>query len=58
VPQDKKNLLVKPVSPRAVSRGTVIVTPESTGYRYLTLSICMLSRGERFQSDTGPAWAW
>jgi 5-deoxy-D-glucuronate isomerase len=55
VPQDKKNLLVKPVSPTAVSRGTLTVTPESTGYRYLTLSICKLPRGERFQSDTGAA---
>ncbi len=55
MPQDKKNLLVKPVSPTAVSRGTLTVTPESTGYRYLTLSICKLSREQRFQSNTGAA---
>jgi 5-deoxy-glucuronate isomerase len=45
-------LLVKPVS---VTGETLIVTPESTGYQYLTLSIHRLSRGEKFQSETGAA---
>jgi 5-deoxy-glucuronate isomerase len=49
MPQDTKNLLIKPSS---VSGETLLATPESTGYQYLTLSIRKLLRGEKFQSET------
>ncbi len=52
MPQDTKNLLIKPVSSETVSGETLLVTPESTGYQYLTLSIRKLLRGEKFQSET------
>ena len=52
MPQDTKNLLIKPASSKTVSGETLLVTPESTGYQYLTLSIRKLLRGEKFQSMT------
>jgi 5-deoxy-glucuronate isomerase len=42
-------LLIKPT---AVSGETLLATPESIGYQYLTLSIRKLLRGEKFQSAT------
>jgi 5-deoxy-glucuronate isomerase len=50
--QDPKNLLIKPVPFETVSGETLLATPESIGYQYLTLSIRKLARGERFQSET------
>jgi len=50
--QDTKTLLVKPASPETASGETLLVTPESAGYEYLTLSIRRLIRGEKFQSET------
>jgi 5-deoxy-glucuronate isomerase len=47
--QDLKNLLIKPSS---VSGETLLATPQSTGYQYLTLSIRKLLQGEKFQSMT------
>ncbi len=52
MPQDTKDLLIKPVSSGTVSGETLLVMPESTGYQYLTLSIRKLLRGEKFQSET------
>jgi 5-deoxy-glucuronate isomerase len=52
MPQDTKDLLIKPVSSETMSGETLVVTPESTGYQYLTLSIRKLLRGEKFQSET------
>ncbi|HEY2974723.1 MAG TPA: 5-deoxy-glucuronate isomerase [Pyrinomonadaceae bacterium] len=52
MPQDTKDLLIKPVSSETMSGETLLVTPESTGYQYLTLSIRKLLRGEKFQSET------
>ena len=49
MPQDTKHLLIKPTS---VSGETLLLTPESAGYQYLTLSIRKLPRGEKFQSET------
>jgi 5-deoxy-glucuronate isomerase len=49
--QDTKDLLIKPVSSETVSGETLLVTPESTGYQYLTLSIRKLLRGEKFHSE-------
>ncbi len=47
------DLLIKPAASETVSGETLVVTPESTGYQYLTLRIRKLSRGEKFQSETG-----
>jgi 5-deoxy-glucuronate isomerase len=52
MPQDTENLLIKPASSKTVSGETLLVTPESTGYQYLTLSIRKLLRGEKLQSET------
>jgi len=52
MPQDTKNLLIKPTSSKTVPGETLLVTPESTGYQYLTLSIRNLLRGEIFQNET------
>jgi 5-deoxy-glucuronate isomerase len=49
MPQDTKHLLIKPTSE---SGETLLATPESIGYQYLTLSIRKLLRGEKFQSET------
>jgi 5-deoxy-glucuronate isomerase len=54
-PQDTKSLLIKPALSKAGFGETMLVTPESTGYQYLTLSIRRLSRGEKFQCETGAA---
>jgi 5-deoxy-glucuronate isomerase len=52
MPQATKNLLIKPISSETVSGEMLLVTPESTGYEYLTLSIRKMLRGEKFQSET------
>src|SRR5438034_6792068 len=53
MPHYTKDLLIKPV-PSLVSSGeTLVVTPESTGFEYLTLRIRKILRGERFSSETG-----
>jgi len=49
MPQDTKDLLIKPTS---VSGETLLATPQSTGYQYLTLSIRKLLQGEKYQSET------
>lgn len=46
------SLLIKPIPSVAESGETMLVTPESTGFEYLTMSIRKLSRGEKFSSDT------
>ena len=53
MPQNNNDLLIKPTASARVSGETLIATPESTGYEYLTLRIRKLSRGEKFQNDTG-----
>jgi 5-deoxy-glucuronate isomerase len=52
MPQDTENLLIKPASSKSAPGETLLVTPKSTGYQYLTLSIRKLLRGEKFQSET------
>jgi 5-deoxy-glucuronate isomerase len=52
MPQATQNLLIKPISSETVSGETLLVTPESTGYEYLTLSVRKMLRGEKFQSET------
>jgi 5-deoxy-glucuronate isomerase len=50
MPQD---LLIKPVPSVTTSGETMVVTPESTGFEYLTMRVRKLSRGEEFSSETG-----
>jgi 5-deoxy-glucuronate isomerase len=50
MPQD---LLIKPIPSVTTSGETMVVTPESTGFEYLTMRIRKLSRGEEFSSETG-----
>jgi 5-deoxy-glucuronate isomerase len=51
MPQYTKDLLIKPV-PVSSSGESMVVTPESTGFEYLTMRIRTISRGEKFSSDT------
>lgn len=46
------SLLIKPIPSVAESGETMLVTPESTGFEFLTMSIRKLSRGEKFSSET------
>lgn len=47
------SLLIKPIPSVTESGETMLVTPESTGFEFLTMSIRKLARGEKFSSDTG-----
>ena len=53
MPHYTKDLLIKPVSPLDPSGDTLVVTPESTGFEYLSLRIRRILRGERLSSETG-----
>lgn len=53
MPANTRSLLIKPIPSVATSGETMLVTPESTGFEYLTMSIRKFSRGEKFSSDTG-----
>ncbi len=53
MPPDTKDLLIKPDASKAVSGETLVVTPASIGFQYLTLKIRELSLGESFDSETG-----
>lgn len=53
MPHYTENLLIKPVLPANGSGETLVVTPESTGFEYLTMRIRKLIRGEKFSSETG-----
>jgi len=53
MPHYTKDLLIKPVSPLDPSGDALVVTPESTGFEYLTLRIRKILRGEKFSSETG-----
>jgi 5-deoxy-glucuronate isomerase len=52
MPADVKDLLIKPDTSKAVSGETLVVTPASIGFQYLTLKICKLSVAESFESET------
>src|SRR5436190_12423528 len=52
MPADTKDLLIKPDASKAVSGETLVVTPASIGFQYLTLKICELSLAESFESET------
>jgi len=53
MPHYTENLLIKPVLPLGSSGESMTVTPESTGFEYLTLRIRKILRGEKFSSETG-----
>lgn len=53
MPPYTKDLLIKPIPPLGSSGETMVVTPESTGFEYLTMRIRRLLRGERFSGQTG-----
>jgi len=53
MPDYTKNLLIKPAPPTSTSRETMVVTPESTGFEYLTMRIRKMLRGETFSRETG-----
>jgi 5-deoxy-glucuronate isomerase len=53
MPHYTKNLLIKPVPPLDPPGDTLVVTPESTGFEYLSLRIRKILRGERLSSETG-----
>jgi 5-deoxy-glucuronate isomerase len=53
MPHYTKDLLIKPVPPSTTSRETMAVTPESTGFEYLTMRVRQMLRGERFSHETG-----
>jgi len=48
-----KELLIKPAPPLGPSGETMVVTPESTGFEYLTMRIRKMLRGEKYASETG-----
>jgi 5-deoxy-glucuronate isomerase len=52
MPQNPNSLLIKPVPSVTASGETLLATPESIGYQYLTLSIRKMLGGEKFQSGT------
>lgn len=53
MPHYTENLLIKPVPPVGASGETMAVTPESTGFEYLTMRIRKMLPGEKFSSETG-----
>ena len=48
-----EELLIKPSTPLNSSGETLVVTPDSTGFDYLTFRIRKILRGEKFSSNTG-----
>ena len=53
MPHYTKDLLIKPVPPLSPSGETMVVTPESTGFEYLTMRIRRMLRDEKYSSETG-----
>lgn len=49
----QQDLLIKPIPSVTTSGETMVVTPESTGFEYLTMRIRKLLRGEEFSNETG-----
>jgi 5-deoxy-glucuronate isomerase len=48
-----KDLLIKPIATLSSAGETMVMTPESTGFEYLTLRVRKMLCGEKFQSKTG-----
>lgn len=53
MPHYTKDLLIKPAPPLSPSGETMVVTPESTGFEYLTMRIRKMLRDEKYSSETG-----
>lgn len=53
MPHYTKDLLIKPALPLSPSGETMVVTPESTGFEYLTMRIRKMLRDEKYSSETG-----
>jgi 5-deoxy-glucuronate isomerase len=53
MPLSTQKLLIKPDLSMAASGETLVVTPESTGFEYLTMRVRRLVAGEKFSSETG-----
>ncbi|MEP6635686.1 MAG: 5-deoxy-glucuronate isomerase [Acidobacteriota bacterium] len=53
MPHYTKDLLIKPVPLLSSSGETMVVTPESAGFDYLTMRIRKMLRGEKVSSKTG-----
>jgi 5-deoxy-glucuronate isomerase len=53
MPHYTKDLLIKPAYHVSSPGESMVVTPESTGFEYLTMRIRTLSPGEKFSNDTG-----
>jgi 5-deoxy-glucuronate isomerase len=53
MPHYTEDLLIKPVPPQGPSGESMVVTPDSTGFEYLTMRIRTIARGEKFSSETG-----
>ena len=53
MPSSIKDLLIKPDSLSDSPEVTLVVTPESAGFEYLTFRLRKMVRGEKFSSDTG-----
>jgi 5-deoxy-glucuronate isomerase len=52
MPPYQGSLLIKSIPSVAESGETMLVTPESTGFEFLTMSIRKLAQGEKFSSET------
>lgn len=55
MPHYPEKLLIKPDRSDAASGETLVVTPDSTGFEYLTMRVRKLTAGEKFSSATGAA---
>jgi 5-deoxy-glucuronate isomerase len=53
MPHDRKDLLIRPFSPVDSSEYSLVATPESTGFEYLTLRIRKITRGQQLSTETG-----
>jgi len=53
MPHYTEDLLIKPNSPANSLGETLVVTPDSTGFEYLTFRVRKMLRGENFSSRTG-----
>lgn len=53
MPLHREDLLIKPSSAANSLGETLVITPDSTGFAYLTFRVRKMLRGEKFSSETG-----
>jgi len=59
MPHYTENLLIKPVPSVGSSGESMVVTPESTGFEYLTMRIRKIPRGKSFRVKRASVnWEW